>query len=199
MHLSVLAATIKRRLTMVTGQVNYKVAGTYNFTIPAGVYSVSVALVAAGTKATLSGSGDGGNLRYQNDYPVKPGEVIQIVVGDDVNNPLSRFGNLRSDSPLGGAIMGADGSRGTTGNSTQRGGNVGGSGFNRNVGAGINLETWAITTNTGIASAGNAPGAGGDMYVNDDGRRTAYRGNLGMVRIIWGTGRAFPDKNIGNL
>ncbi len=67
MHLSVLAATIKRRLTMVTGQVNYKVAGTYNFAIPAGVYSVSVALVAAGTKATLSGSGDGGNLRYQND------------------------------------------------------------------------------------------------------------------------------------
>ena len=69
------------------GQVEYITSGTYDFTVPAGVTSISAVLVGAGGVGFVAQSGSGavggggGGLRYINDLPVTPGETLQVVVG----------------------------------------------------------------------------------------------------------------------
>ena len=64
------------------GQQVYTTAGTYTFTVPAGVASISMVAVAGGAGSTLSTQGGGGgSLSYKNNVPVTPGEQFTVVVG----------------------------------------------------------------------------------------------------------------------
>ena len=78
------AATVKG----VSGQQAYTTAGTYTFTVPAGVTSVSVLCVGGGQGGSnqIGGpGGDGGSLSYKNSITVSPGENCTVTVGDKSN------------------------------------------------------------------------------------------------------------------
>ena len=59
-----------------TGQQEYTTAGTYTWTCPVGVTSVSVVCVGPG-----GNNGRGGSLRYVNNISVTPGTGYTVVVG----------------------------------------------------------------------------------------------------------------------
>ena len=71
------------------GQEAYGTAGTYSFTVPAGVTSISAVCVGAGGggggseyNASQAGSGGGGGgLAYVNDIATTPGESLTVIVG----------------------------------------------------------------------------------------------------------------------
>jgi hypothetical protein len=71
------------------GQQAYTTPGTYSWTCPAGVFSVSVVCVGGGGNGTLIYSGGatkigggGGGLGWKNNIPVNPGQTYTVVVGD---------------------------------------------------------------------------------------------------------------------
>jgi len=71
----------------VFGQESFTTPGTYSWTAPAGVYSVSVVCVGAGGTYSPGGGlgatgGGGGALAYANNIAVTPGNTYTVVVGD---------------------------------------------------------------------------------------------------------------------
>jgi hypothetical protein len=85
-------ADVKTDFSIAPGAVSYTTAGTYSWTVPAGVTSVSAVLVGGGSGSynSVSGrGGDGGALRYINDLAVTPGETITVVVGTAGTNATS--------------------------------------------------------------------------------------------------------------
>ena len=71
------------------GESVYVVPGTYSWTCPDGVTSVSVVCIGAGggggsqdTGFDKSGGGGGGGLGYKNNYTVSPGSTYTVRVGD---------------------------------------------------------------------------------------------------------------------
>jgi hypothetical protein len=70
------------------GSCSFVTPGTYCWTVPSGIYSVSVVTVGAGSGAVRAGgacinyrAGSGGGLAYVNNRTVTPGSVIRIIVG----------------------------------------------------------------------------------------------------------------------
>jgi hypothetical protein len=77
----------------VFGPLSTGETATYSFTVPNNVYTLSAVVVGGGegSLGVASGSasgGKGGNLRWRNEIPVTPGEVLKIVVGRRGNNGL---------------------------------------------------------------------------------------------------------------
>ena len=74
-----MAATIK---TAAAGQQAYTTSGNYVFVVPAGVTSISVLCVGAGSGALGNGelTGAGGATSYVNNASVSPGQSINIGV-----------------------------------------------------------------------------------------------------------------------
>ena len=70
------------------GQQTYTSAGTYNWTCPANVTSVSVVCIGGGGGGNGGGNGvggagggGGGGLGYKNNISVTPGQTYTVVVG----------------------------------------------------------------------------------------------------------------------
>ena len=66
------------------GQAEWGTAGTYSWTVPAGVSSICVVAIDAGNGASYgnaSVSGGGGNLYYKNSISVTAGETLTVIVG----------------------------------------------------------------------------------------------------------------------
>lgn len=64
------------------GEENWVLPGTYSWTVPSGVTSVSMALIGGGSGGTNTTGGTGGSLTYVNDYTgLTPGSTYSIVVG----------------------------------------------------------------------------------------------------------------------
>jgi len=72
------------------GCATYTTAGSYTFTVPAGVSKISVVCVGAGARDSfwqcsdtnfVAGGGSGGALTYTNCIPVTSGESLTVVVG----------------------------------------------------------------------------------------------------------------------
>ena len=63
----------------------FRIPGTYNWTVPAGVTSINVAAIGAGgggVAAYYGGAGGGGGLsNYENNIPVIPGTSYSITIG----------------------------------------------------------------------------------------------------------------------
>lgn len=186
------------------GQVLYSSAGTHQWICPPNVTRVSVVLVGAGGAGNRGRfeTGSGGNVRFINDIPVVPGQTYAIVLPGVNNgsrlavNTTSAFGYTAA-SPLGGAVMGGNGTDGLTGQYSEMasGGNVGFVPSGRNS-HGIDLKTFSATGPTGTfyRNGGRFGGGGGLWRDRSDGD-----GGPAGVRIIWGENRAFPDLNIGDL
>lgn len=74
---------------LVPGQQAYTTAGSFTFTVPAGVTSISAVCVGgggagiiyAGSPRFIGTGGGGGGLAYKNNISVTPGENLTITVG----------------------------------------------------------------------------------------------------------------------
>ena len=138
---------ISNDMPVPASQQEFTTAGTYSWTVPPGVYSISAVLIGGGSQITngIYGGKTGGGLRYINGLSVSPGQVYTITVGAAAgNSSISRSGNTYVQAnagylaggdgtpigagPFGGTIGGGDG--GGAGNGTT------GFGFGGGVGAG---------------------------------------------------------------
>jgi hypothetical protein len=64
------------------GEENWVLPGTYYWTVPSGVTSVSMLLIGGGAGGTNTTGGTGGSLSYVNNYTgLTPGSTYSIVVG----------------------------------------------------------------------------------------------------------------------
>jgi hypothetical protein len=146
-----------------SGQSIYTTPGTYSWTCPANITSVSVLVIGAGSGADglADAAGGGGGLAYKNNITVIPGNTYQVVVG--------RGG-------LGGENMGqTNGAFGT------------GSSFNSTtVTAGGGTGGWSVlvgsTYSTANGVGGSYSGDGGSAGQNGVGStyNTPYPGGAGV-------------------
>jgi hypothetical protein len=68
----------------LAGQQAYTTAGSYTFTVPAGITSISVVCVSGGSGGGANGAfsgSDGGGLAYRNNIAVSGGQSVSVVVG----------------------------------------------------------------------------------------------------------------------
>lgn len=170
--------------TALPGQIAYTSPGTYSWTVPAGVTTVSAVLV--GTGGGASGqpngpavkSGSGGGLRYINALPVIPGETLSVTVGAFGAIPYNAgyTGGIGGDSLIsrnantlvfaGGGRMGGVGGTGSTVGAGPYGGTIaGGNGGAGSAGGNVGLGgggAGGYSGNGGIGSTGeHSPGSAG--------------------------------------
>ena len=70
---------------VVTGQQTYATAGTYSWTAPDGVESISIVCIGGGGGGNIGRTaGSGGGCAYKNNYTVVPGNSYTVVVGSAV-------------------------------------------------------------------------------------------------------------------
>tara|TARA_X000000368_G_C23006334_1_gene701321 strand:+ start:537 stop:1442 length:906 start_codon:yes stop_codon:yes gene_type:complete len=158
-------------VTAAPGQADLA-PGTTSWTVPAGVTSVSVVCIGAGSVGATGYGGGGGGLVYGNNISVTPGTSISVQVPDQ--RLLSTGSNVSADAyfnstsvlvAYGGATSGTGQTGGTTGGSAKTAGNDGGTG-------GAVYNSW------GIARPGGGGGAAG--YVTDGGNGGAGGANDGI-------------------
>jgi len=157
--------TITDTSTTPTSQAFYGVAGTYTWTAPTGVTTVSVLCIGAGGTGGTSygGGGGGGALAYGNNITVVPGTNYTVVVGAGQSGAggASYFSSTTVLRALGG-------SAGNSGVSNSSGGGGGAAGYSGNGGNGQgsnSATTYAGgaggTANGTAMTAGFTGGTGG--------------------------------------
>lgn len=202
---------LKVNKTLVTGQVLYE-AGSYKFTVPEGVYSVCLNVLGAGGKllygsgwANPGGSGGGGGRAWSNDVPVKPGEVLEVIVpgaSTEINCTITRkaTGEIlvsassgKNGSASGGGIGGAGlvgqqlysgGSAGyRAANVTYYAGGGGAAGYTGNGGRGftVALNGGSYRVSVSPTSGGGGGGGGGGSNSLPSGNVSTYGGGSGML------------------
>ena len=155
------------------GQQAYTTAGTYTFTVPAGVTSVCVLCVGGGQGGGAY-SGAGGSLAYSNNISVTPGASITLTVGS---------GGYPND------VTG--GSGGTTGGASTFGSGptvraVGGNDSR------VNIGSVSYSGGAGYAYASGAGGAGGYSGAGGTQSSTSINGS-GGAGGAGGTGAQYND------
>ena len=144
----------------VSGQITYTTVGTFYWTAPAGVTSVSAVAVGGGgggrTDGDLRGGG-GGGLGWKNNISVIPGTTYIVVVGTgggpNTNGGTSYFISAATVAGLGG-ISGVISGLG--------GGYVGDGGGNGGSGIGQGGEPWYYAQGGAGGGAGGYAGDGGN-------------------------------------
>jgi len=166
------------------GAYSQSVAGSYNFTVPDGVYALYIELVGGGgggggCGAAIGGTGGGGAGFTAGVNLVTPGQVLAIVVGakgtggaptvDGTDGTASTIVSLGLTAQPGGkgsagGVAGGASGGGTGGQKNLTGGG-GGSGFNIGGyllgGTGGGILSTAGLPNGGVASSAGGGGAGG--------------------------------------
>lgn len=148
---------------MPMNQVAYVTPGTYTWTAPAGVTSVSVVAVGGGGIQSATGGG-GGGLGWKNNIPVVPGTKYTVQVGAAGGN--SYFINTNTVAGLGGGLPaggsfigdgGGNGGRGANGGTYNPAGGGGAGGYTGNGGNGG-------ASGGSAGQGGGGGGAGGSSY-----------------------------------
>lgn len=158
-----------------SGEQLYTTAGSYSWTVPIGVTSVSVVCVGGGGNgSTTNGGGAGGALAYKNTISTTPGSVMTVNVGG--SGQASTFSTVTANggnagggtytSAIGGTYSGADGGgnggAGGQGNGGCGGGAGGAGGYAGAGGAGSPTpSTSGLPGNGGGGGGGSSPSAGG--------------------------------------
>jgi hypothetical protein len=163
--------------TAAVGQQAYTTAGTYTFTVPGGVTSISAVCIGGGGGGGGSedsdepgGGGGGGALAYQSSIAVTPGESLTVVVGAGgvSGNPSGNGGAggqsriHRSETNLVAANGGGGGNHGRNSTTAAAGGTVvtGTGGAGGSGGAPNGART--SSNGSGGGGAGGYSGAGGN-------------------------------------
>jgi hypothetical protein len=179
----------------------YTIPGTYTFTIPEGVTSITVQTWGGGgrggsrTTSTDGTGGGGGGAFSQHTFAVIPGDSYVVVVGSGSSSNTAPGGdswvsltNVSAASVLakGGNSAASNSTIGATGGSAASGiGSIkysGGNGANRvsstsSGGGGSSAGTGANGNNASGTTAGSAPGGGGN---GGAGRTSVGSGNAGQ-------------------
>jgi hypothetical protein len=166
------------------GLFSKQVAGSYTWTVPAGVYWVYATCVGAGaggsgtsTAGTQAGAGGGGGGAAAGWIAVTPGQVIPYVVGG-ASLGVGYAGNSGNGGTSSiSSIMQATGGRGVSNN-----GNAGGAG---GVGTGGQLNIAGGCGNDAPVGTANYPGGFGGSSLLGGGGRT---GVIGVDGVAPGTG-----------
>ena len=189
----------------------FGVVGTYTFTVPAGVTSLTqVDVVGAGGggggslyNARYGGGGGGGGYSKITNVPVTPGQEITIVVGakglggaagaSGAAGGQSAFAELATAGGGGGGTgLVANGPGGAGGTGTTANGQTGGTG-SITVGSGYGgagggyaygLAGASVASTDTVSPSGNPPGGGGAGAYNDTGR-AGGNGADGLVKITY--------------
>ena len=132
------------------GSVSFTTVGTSNWTVPAGVSSVGVLVVAGGGGGGADGGsgGGGGGVICQTAYAVSPGQVLSVTVGAGGTNTTEGAGGRGGNSIFGTLTAVGGGGGGGSGASTPA--TSGGSG-----GGGIR---WSLSGAAGTTGQGYAGG-----------------------------------------
>lgn len=186
------------------GQQEYTSAGTYTWTAPAGVTSISVVAVGSGAATgnyfinvpggmNMFQGGGGGALAYKNNITVVPGNNYEVIVSA-VGTALGVDGGAYSQFRYLGTIHVRAGSANQN-SATTGGGPAGlrlyGTGYPGGAG-GANTDN---TTNMGTASgagAGGYGGSGGDGLSRLNANRNPRAGNPGAGGAGGGGGIGWP-------
>lgn len=198
--------------TDVQGQQEYTTAGTFNFTVPAGVTSLSAVCIGGGgggggwgnAADESAGGGGGGSLAY-NTFAVTPGEILTINVGAAGTAGATQNnggnGGTSSVQRSGTNLVAAGG--GTGGRGGDAGGQAGGAGGTVITGGGFSGGRGGNNSLvTGAPSAGGG-GAGGFSGVGGRGGDFASRNGLAGTGGAGGGGAALmgttaePDATFG--
>lgn len=189
------------------GQAEFTSAGTYTWTAPNGVSSVSVLCVGGGaggryitlpTGRYLTYGGAGGDLVYSNSVAVIPGNTYTVVVGAGGLQQTGSSGTVAvysgKDSTFNGTTVvaaGGSSSSSSSGGVVRSGGN-GGVAWTDDFGA---------TPVPGSGGGGAGSSGSGQLYGGGGRAGVSARSNgaSGAVRIIWGAGRAYPSTNTADL
>ena len=148
---------------VVEGQTTFTTPGSHQWTVPAGVSSVSVVCIGGGSGGTtnpLNEGGAGGALAYGNNISVTAGSVITVVCGDKgivstnsaTNGGTSSFNGTSVLSASGGTTGGVGG---TSSGSARTGGGDGGD-------CGLGESGWGFFYGGGGGGTGGYGGDGGD-------------------------------------
>jgi hypothetical protein len=193
------------RSARVAGQAEFTTPGTFQWTCPPGVTSVSVVAVGVGGYAGSGHGGGGGELRYKNDIPVVPGTLYTVVVaaasstskaGSTSFNVTSCVAMSGSNGTVSGALGGSggvgdgggNGGKGAAaGNTYGSGGGAGG--YSGNGGDGANngspYSTGGPQGQPGQGGAGSGGSSGQNTYLDGGGG-----GGVGLLgQGASGTGR----------
>ena len=168
-----------------TGDIAYVTTGTYSWTAPAGVTSVSVVAVGgggAGGSTWSSGGGGGGGLGWKNNITVVPGNSYTVVVGQG-GQPTANANN--NGVNLGGTsyfistatVAGYGGGRGGP-SATAASGGYGGGWLGDGGGRGGD-GAWDGSWNYGGAGAGGYAGNGASTYGGSSSGNAAPSGGGG--------------------
>lgn len=164
------------------GGVLYQTPGSYTFTVPSGVTSVSVVAIGGGqggggsansAVSTSQGGGAGGGLSYGT-VSVTPGQQISVAVGSGGSGgTYKNSGNQGGTSSFGSFIIASGGSGNTVGaignpNATTPSGGSGTAGTS----SGTNRSGGGSGGTGGVGSSGDGGGGGGGAG--------GYSGNGGL-------------------
>lgn len=148
------------------GQQAYTTAGTYTFTVPAGVTSISMVCIGGAQAGLDTTGGEGGQLSYTNGTSCSAGETFTVVVGS--------AGSTNTGNPGGNSTItynpsstvvcrgrgGADSSAAPVGTNFYGGtANFGGGGAGGYSGAGGNGAS--TSSGNGASGSGGSGGGGG--------------------------------------
>lgn len=145
---------------MPSGQIAYTTPGTYTWTAPAGVTSVSVVAVGPGSKA-------GGGLGWKNNIPVVPGQSYTVSVGNGIYQYAPRDSYFISPTVVkgGGAVDYTGGTfvgdGGGNGGAAGSGAGGGAGGYSGEGGAGSSSFTTPGIEGSGGGGGGGACNSGG--------------------------------------
>lgn len=166
-------------IVVVVGQVAYTTPGTYSWTCPANVTSVSVVTVGGGGgrgNGVFQGGG-GGGLGYKNNISVTPGALYTVVVGAGggagANGGNSYFisavtvqGGGGTYAGAGGTFVGDGGGNGGASNTGSFSGGGGAGGYTGNGGA---AGVTSGAGGPGNAGSGGGGGGGSSYYATAGG------------------------------
>jgi len=216
------AATTTRTVTVAAavipdGEALFTTAGSFSWTAPAGVTSVSAVVIGGGGAWTgtslVKAGGGGGGLAWRNNIPVIPGNVYPIVVGgtagtSSFNTTLIALGgsnavdNTRGvgGAPSGTYDGGGIGGNGGTGFWTEQisygcgGGTAGYAGYGGAGAAGPGSIGYHPEANSGGAAGGggsslaNSQGGGGvGLYGIGPNGTASGQGGSGGTNGVYGT------------
>lgn len=149
----------------VVGQIAYTSPGTYTWTAPAGVTSVSVVAIGGGGGGAYSssnydsGGGGGGGLGWKNNIAVTPGSSYTVVVGAGGTAGWGEDSYFISNTTVAGKAGGAGNGNYGSGSGTASGGAYVGDGGGYGGSGGL-------SPNNGYAGGGGGAGgySGGGGY-----------------------------------
>ena len=162
-------------------QQSFTSSGT--FSVPSGISSVNVLVVAGGGGAgsVHSGGGGAGGLVYRPGFTVTPGGTVTVTVGDGGASSTSATGHTNGQNSVFGTLTAKGGGKsGTNQTPGSNGGSGGGSGYGSSDGGTANQPTQPGDSGTyGFGNPGGGPGANSPLFGTGGGGGAGAAGSSG--------------------